>query len=100
MRLVCRLLRAARRVSEVMGDWMALPGLSDLEIKIEALEKELVKKDKTIRHLQTLLDAQANPQADAVKGFAELIQKQAQEFQDILNRLSASTKERKKDAWD
>ncbi len=85
--------RASRHFRESLDQWLELMNLipaSDhlaLKKKYESLEKEVAEKDQTIRRLRTLLNETGIPHAEAVRGFADLMEKQTAEFQDLMENM-------------
>ena len=55
--------------------------------KYDALKEKVAAQEETIRHLRNLLNKEGNPHAEAIMGFAELVEKQGREFQDLLMRM-------------
>ncbi len=81
---------ASRQFRESLEQWLGLMNLTPtsehlaLKEKYEALQKEVEEKDQTIQRLRKLLSDQGAPHAEAVQGFADLMQKQTAQFQDLM----------------
>jgi uncharacterized coiled-coil protein SlyX len=67
-----------------------------LEEKYRTLEEKSADQEKTIRQLQKLLNAKAGPHAEAAQGFAELMEKQTQQFQDLMEGVGKAFEKDKK----
>jgi len=76
--------------SRSLADWMGLMGWvpaeehRTLRKKYGALKEKVRAQEETIRHLRNLLNKEGNPHTEVVLGFAEMVQKQTSEFQDLL----------------
>jgi hypothetical protein len=85
--------KATADFSRSLKDWMSLMGsapgqeFQTLKKKYDALKEKVAAQEETIRHLRNLLNKEGNPHAEAIMGFAELVEKQGREFQDLLMRM-------------
>ena len=57
------------------------------DVEYDALKEKVAAQEETIRHLRNLLNKEGNPHTDIVLGFAELVQKQTSEFQNLLTSM-------------
>lgn len=85
--------KATTAFSRSLADWMGLMGWvpadehRTLKRKYNALKERVAAREETIRHLRNLLNKEGNPHAEVILGFAELVQKQTSEFQDLLEGM-------------
>ena len=63
-----------------------------LEKKYDTLRKKVASQDETIRRLQNLLSEKGVSHMDAVQSFTEMVEKQAQQFQDLMESLNKAFK--------
>jgi len=82
--------KATTDFSRSLADWMGLMGwvpaeeYRTLRKKYDGLKEKVTAQEETIRHLRNLLNKEGNPHTEVVLGFAELVQKQTREFQDLM----------------
>ena len=59
-----------------------------LEKKVKSLEEKLADRERTIRRLRRTASAEAGAPVAAVDAFTRLMEKQADEFQDLMQNLT------------
>ncbi len=90
--------KASRHFRESLDQWLGLMNLTPksdylaLEKKYDALKNEVAEKDQTIQRLRALLDNKGIPQAEAVQGFVDLVEKQTAQFQDLMENMGKAFK--------
>ena len=65
-----------------------------LKKKCGALEEKITSQDETIRHLRGLIAERGLPYADTVKGFTQMMEKQGQQFQELMENVSTAFKKK------
>ncbi len=75
-----------RSLAEGMGlmGWVPAEEHRTLRKKYDVLKAKVRAQEETIRHLRNLLNKEGNPHTEVILGFAELVEKQTSEFQDLL----------------
>jgi DnaJ-domain-containing protein 1 len=82
--------KASENFKTSFNDWLAfmkvLPKREHmaLEKKYEALKEKVATQDETIRYLRNLLSEKNVPYTAAVQNFTEMMEKQAQQFHDLM----------------
>jgi DnaJ-domain-containing protein 1 len=82
--------RASESFTNSLNDWLASMSVVprrdylELEKKYAALKKEVVAQDETIRQYRNLLKEKGIPQPDMVQSFAKMMEKQARQFQQLM----------------
>lgn len=90
--------KASDRFRESFDKWIDSMDLTPkskylaLKEKCDALEKELKKKDRAIERLEALLAGKGIPHAEAVLGFADLMEKQTTQFQELMEDMGKAFK--------
>lgn len=90
--------KASENFKKSFNDWLECMNVVpkneylSLEKKYDALRKKFAAQDETIRHLQNLLSEKGIPYLDAVQSFTEMIEKQAQQFQDLMENAGQAFK--------
>ncbi len=65
--------------------------------KYEELKKRVGDQEETIRHLQLLLGEKSADQGETVKVFQSLIEKQSEQFMEMMNAVGQYFQEQNKD---
>ena len=85
--------RASETFKTSLNDWLASLSVVprhdyiELEKKYEALKKEVDAQNETIRHLRNLLKDKGIPQTDTYQSFTEMMEKQARQFQELMESV-------------
>jgi hypothetical protein len=76
----------------LMG-WVSKEEYLDLAEKYEALKEKSASHEETIRHLKMKSPARDIDQGEVVKGFEVLMEKQAEQFQELMKSFGQLYKE-------
>jgi len=90
--------KASEKFKASFNEWIAFTSVVPkdkylaLEKKYETLKDKIAAQDETIQHLRNLIRYKDVPQADAVKHFTEMLEKQAEQFTGLMERASKAYK--------
>ena len=90
--------KASENFKKSYHDWLKLMSVvpeSEYQIlgkKCAALKEKVETQEETIRYLRNLLNEKGVPYSDAVQGFNEMMEKQAQQFQDLMESVGKAFK--------
>ncbi|MBE9544556.1 MAG: hypothetical protein IMF02_08700 [Proteobacteria bacterium] len=90
--------KASENFKTSFNDWLAFMKVvperehTALEKKYEALKEKVATQDETIRYLRNLLSEKNVPYTDAVQNFTEMMEKQAQQFHDLMESAGKAFK--------
>ena len=63
-----------------------------LQKKCEGLEEKVASQDETIRQLRKLLSEKGLPYLDAIQGFAQMMEEQGRQFQELMDNMGNAFK--------
>ncbi|MBW1659362.1 MAG: hypothetical protein JRJ48_02570 [Deltaproteobacteria bacterium] len=92
--------KASENFKTAFNEWLACMQVVPrrehlaLEKKYAALKKKAAAQEETIRCLRSLLDEKNDPSSDAVQNVAAMMEKQARQFNDLMESVGKAFQKR------